>query len=61
MEKLLLLLWDIDDVVREHASLTDTRFFTLTSSYVYMAPFRMCVKMPSVQYNLLWRKTTSFE
>jgi hypothetical protein len=48
MEKLLLLLWNIEDVVREHASPTNTRFFTLTSSYVYMAPFRMCAKMLSV-------------
>jgi hypothetical protein len=43
MENLLLLLWNIDEVVREHAFLNHTLFFTLTSSYMYMAPFRMCV------------------
>jgi hypothetical protein len=48
METLLLLLWNIDDIFREHASPADTRFFTLTSSYMYMAPIRMCVKIPSV-------------
>jgi hypothetical protein len=33
MEKLLMLLWNIDDVVREHASQIDTCLFTLTNSF----------------------------
>jgi hypothetical protein len=48
METLLLLLWNIDNVVRENAFQIDTSLFTLTSSYVYMTRFRMRVKMPSV-------------
>ena len=58
--KAFAAVWNIDDVC-EHASQIGTCLFTFTSSYVYMTPFRMSVKMPSVWYNLLWRKKIYFE